>query len=143
MELMRQVDNGLGEMRAVFRLLALGRLMLMSWALLRQLANTGLSSLIRSCRLTSCVLGHPGSPHSLGLLPMCCMRYVPQVWARLPLRFHTLRKELGPSEHLVRTMLQAGRGRILGSNDPGSLLGKILATRTRAPLPPLPPMFAA
>jgi hypothetical protein len=65
------------------------------------------------------------------------------VWERLPLWFRTLRKEAGPSEHLVRATLQAKMDRILASNDQGSLLVKILATRSRASLPPHPLKMAA
>jgi hypothetical protein len=79
----------------------------------------------------------------LGLLQMLSLRYADQVWDRLPLWFRTLRKEAGPSEHIVRATLQAEVDRIFASNDPASLLAKILATRSRAPLPPHPLKWAA
>jgi hypothetical protein len=79
----------------------------------------------------------------LGLLQMLSMRYADQVWDRLPLWFRTLRKEAGPSEHIVRVTLLAEVDRIFASNDPGSLLAKILATRSRVPLPPHPLKVAA
>jgi hypothetical protein len=79
----------------------------------------------------------------LGLLQMLSLRYADQVWDRLPLWFRTLRKEAGPSEHIVRATLQAEVDRIFASNDPGSLLAKILATRSTAPLPPHPLKWAA
>jgi DDE superfamily endonuclease len=79
----------------------------------------------------------------LGLLQMLSLRYAEQVWDRLPLWFRTLRKEVGPSEHIVRATLQAEVDRIFASNDPGSLLAKILATRSKAPLSPHPLKWAA
>jgi len=80
---------------------------------------------------------------SLGLLQMLSLRYAHQVWDRLPLWFRTLRKEAGPSEHVVRATLQAEVDRILAANDHGSLLEKILATRSMATLPPHPFKMAA
>jgi hypothetical protein len=79
----------------------------------------------------------------LGLLQMLSLRYAQKVWDSLPLWFRTLRKEAGPSENLVRATLQAEVHRISASNDPGSLLGKILATRSKAPLPSHPLKWAA
>jgi DDE superfamily endonuclease len=79
----------------------------------------------------------------LGLLQMLSLRYAQQVWDRLPLWFRTLRKEAGPSEHIVRATLQAEVARISASNDPGSLLAKILTTRSKAPLSPHPLKWAA
>jgi hypothetical protein len=79
----------------------------------------------------------------LGLLQMLSLQYADQVWDRLPLWFRTLRKEASPSEHMVRATLHAEVDRILASNDPCSLLAKILATRSRASLPPHPLKMAA
>jgi hypothetical protein len=79
----------------------------------------------------------------LGLLQMLSLRYADQIFDRLPLWFRTLRKEAGPSEHLVRATLQSEVDAILASNDPGSLLAKILATRSKATLPPHPLKIAA
>jgi hypothetical protein len=79
----------------------------------------------------------------LGLLQMLSMCYAERVWAGLPLWFRTLRKEVGPSENIVRATLQAEVDRISGSNEHGSLLAKILVTRAKAPLPPHPLKWAA
>lgn len=79
----------------------------------------------------------------LGLLQMLSLRYAEQVWAGLPLWFRTLRKEAGPSENIVRATLQAEVGRISASNEQGSLLAKILAARSKAPLSPHPLKWAA
>jgi hypothetical protein len=79
----------------------------------------------------------------LGLLQMLSLRYAERVWDGLPLWFRTLRKEAGPSENVVRATLQAEVHRISASNDPGSLLAKILATRSKAPLPSHPLKWAA
>jgi len=80
---------------------------------------------------------------SLGLLQMLSLQHAEKIWARLPLWFRTLRKEVGPSEHLVRATLQAEVARISGSSDQGSLLAKILATRSKENLPPHPLKLAA
>jgi DDE superfamily endonuclease len=80
---------------------------------------------------------------SLGLLQMLSLQYAEQVWARLPLWFRTLRKEAGPSEHVVKAVLLAEMDRILGSSGQGTLLEKILATRTKLKLPPHPLKLAA
>jgi hypothetical protein len=79
----------------------------------------------------------------LGLLQMLSLRYAQKVWDTLPLWFRTLRKEAGPSENVVRATLQAEVHRISASNDQGSLLAKILATRSQAPLPSHPLKWAA
>ncbi len=79
----------------------------------------------------------------LGLLQMLSLRYAEQVWAGLPLWFLTLRKEAGPSENIVRATLQAEVDRISASNEQGSLLAKILATRSKAPPSPHPLKWAA
>ena len=52
----------------------------------------------------------------LGLLQMLSLQYAEQIWAQLPLWFRTLRKEAGPSEHVVRATLQAEMDRIFGSS---------------------------
>jgi hypothetical protein len=72
----------------------------------------------------------------LGLLQVLSLQYAERIWAQLPLWFRTLRKEAGPSEHIVRATLQAEMARFFGSSEQGSLLEKILATRAKAPLPP-------
>lgn len=79
----------------------------------------------------------------LGLLQMLSLQYADQIWAQLPLWFRTLRKEAGPSEHVVRATLQAEMVRIFSSSEQGSLLKKILATRAKAALPPHPLKMAA
>jgi hypothetical protein len=79
----------------------------------------------------------------LGLLQLLALQHAEAVWARLPLWFRTLRKEAGPSEHIVRVTLQAEMASIFASNEPGSLLAKILATRAKADLPPHPLKVAA
>ena len=79
----------------------------------------------------------------LGLLQMLSLRYAEQVWAGLPLWFRTLRKEAGPSENIVRATLQAEVDRFSASNEQGSLLAKILAARSKAPLSPHPLKWAA
>lgn len=75
---------------------------------------------------------------SLGLLQILSLQYAEQVWARLPLWFRTLRKEAGPSEHVVKAVLLAEMDRILGSSGQGTLLEKILATQAKLELPPHP-----
>jgi len=79
----------------------------------------------------------------LGLLQLLSLRYAEQVWAGLPLWFRTLRKEAGPSENIVRATLQAEVDRISASNEHRSLLAKILAARSKAPLSPHPLKWAA
>lgn len=74
----------------------------------------------------------------LGLLQMLSLRHAEQIWARLPLWFRTLRREAGPSEHVVRAVLLAEAQRIIGSSGEGSLLAKILSTRSKLPLPSHP-----
>lgn len=79
----------------------------------------------------------------LGLLQMLSLQYAEQIWAQLPLWFRTLRKEAGPSEHVVRATLLAQMDRIFGSHEQGSLLAKILSTRAKSALPPHPHKLAA
>jgi hypothetical protein len=75
---------------------------------------------------------------SLGLLQMLSLKHAEQVWAKLPFWFRTLRKEVGPSENIVRATLMAVMGQISDTSDHGSLLKKILATHTKLELPSHP-----
>jgi hypothetical protein len=79
----------------------------------------------------------------LGMLQMLSLQYAEEVWANLPLWFRTLRKEKGPSEHIVRTTLQSEVTRISSTNNHASLLAKTLDTRSKALLPSHPLRIAA